>query len=99
MACNHKPPFSKRGYVNVIRVSLQSTLPDGFDNAPVRIASKHWRRALHDHEPLRAQVARGGSVKGGRIKFSERVIGGIGKIDNNKVEVFSVRVNPGKRVG
>ena len=44
-------------------------------------------------------MAGGGAVKGRGVKLAERVVRGIGKIDDDEVEAVGIRIDPGKRIG
>src|SRR6266436_2334747 len=95
----NEAPLAERWDVDVVWISLQPRLLQSLHDAPERIAREHRRGALDHHEPLRAEVARDGPVKRRGVKFSERIVRGIGKINHNEIETVSVRIHPGKRIG
>src|SRR5438046_3963267 len=81
-----KSPFAEGGDVDVIRIGLQAGLFQRLGDAPEGIAGKHARRTLHDYESLRAEMARDGAVERGGVKLAERIVCGIGKIDDRSEE-------------
>jgi len=94
-----EPPFAEARDINVIGICFEASLLERLRNAPERVASKHRRRALDNHETLRAEMARGGAIKRGGIELAERIIRGIGKIDDDEIKTVGVRIDPGESVG
>src|SRR5579872_3027185 len=89
-----KSPLAETRDVDVIRIRLQAGLLDRLRDAPERVAGKHRRGALHDHQALRAEMAGCRAIEGGGVKLAERIVGGVWKIDDDEIETVGVRINP-----
>ena len=48
---------------------------------------------------LGAEVAGDGAIEGGGVELAERIVGGVGEIDDDEIETVGVRIDPGKGVG
>src|SRR5439155_18884017 len=59
----------------------------------------HRRGALHNEEALRTEMAGDGAVESGGVKFAEGIVGEIGKINDDEIEIVGVRIDPRKGVG
>jgi len=53
----------------------------------------------HNHESLRAQVARDGAVERRGVKLAKRIVRGVRKINDDEIEAIGVRIHPWKRIG
>src|SRR5712692_7304326 len=95
-ASQDEAPFAERWDVHVIGIGLQAGLLQRMRDAPEGIAGEHGRGALHDHESLGAEVAGDGAVERRGVKLAERIIRGVGKIDDDEIETVRVRIDPGE---
>ena len=79
-------PLAKTWNIDVIGMRLKAGLLERLCDAPERVASKHGRSALYDHQALCAEVARGGAIKSRGVELPQRIIGGIRKIDRDEIK-------------
>src|SRR5579864_213950 len=93
-----KSPLAKARDVHMVGIRLQAGLLDRLRDAPKRVAGKHRRGALHDHQALRAEMAGCRAIEGGGVKLAERIVGRVGKIDDDEIETVRVRIDPGKGI-
>ena len=82
----------------MIRKRFEASLFQRFDDAPIRLAREQRRRALHNGQPLLAEMLGHQPVKSRGIQFPQRVVRGIREIHHNKIEHFLVAVQPRKGV-
>ena len=92
-------PFAETRNIDVIRIRLQAGLLERLRDAPERVAGEHRRSALDHHQPLRAEMASDGAIKRGGVELAERIVRGIGKIDDDEIETVGIRIDPGKSIG
>src|SRR6266446_1907869 len=92
-------PFAEGGDVDVIGIGLPGGLLPGLGDAAERITGERGRGALHDDKALRAEMAGDRAVEGGGVELAERIIRGIGKIDDDEIETVRVRIHPRKSIG
>src|SRR5271170_2312156 len=92
-------PFAETRDVDVIGICFEASLLERLRDTPEGVASEHGRSALHNHEALRAEMARGGAIKRGGIELAEGIIRGIGKIDDDEIKTVGVGIDPGEGVG
>src|SRR5580704_2097726 len=97
-ASEDESPLTETGDVDVIGIRFEAGLLERLRYAPERVAGEHRRGALNDHQALRAEMASGGAIERGGVELAERIIGGIGKIDNDEIETVGVRIDPWKSV-
>src|SRR5580692_7926698 len=95
----NKSPFSEARDVHVVRIRLKAGLLESFRNAPEGVAGKHRRSTLDNQKSLHAEMAGGGTIKRGGVELAERIIRGIGKIDDDEIETVGVLIDPGKSDG
>src|SRR6185369_10503620 len=98
-AGDDESPLAERGNIDVIGISPESSVLDCLRNAPIGVACEHRRRALYDHQSLYAEMSGCGLVERGRVELAERVVRGIGKVDDNEIEAVGIRVYPREGVG
>jgi len=92
-------PLSERWDIGVIRIRLQPGLFQRLHDRPIRLPREHRRRALNNNHAIRSDVFRQQPIESRRIKFAERVVGGIRKVDNGEIEHIRALFEPGKGVG
>ena len=83
----------------MVGIGFEASIMNRVCDTPIRIASEHRRGALYHHESLRTEVSRYGFVERSRVELTKRIIGRVGKIDDDEIEALGARVHPGKRVG
>src|ERR1700687_1095151 len=77
---------------------LQPGFPDGFGDAPERIAREHRRGALYYQKSLCAQVPRYRSIKSRGIQLSQRVIRRIREINQDESTALCALITPWESV-
>ena len=83
----------------MIRISAESSLLHGFDDAPIGLAREERRGALDYQESADAEVLGGQAIEGGGEELAERVTGGIWEIGDDEVEAIGIGIEPTEGVG
>ena len=81
----------------MVRRNLKADALQGLHDTPVGAPGKKGRGTLDHRHSFRAQVAPEQAVESRSIELSQGVIGGVGKIDHDKIKKVRVLFQPYER--